>query len=80
MKRKIKYIVVSIVTFFLFTITASSPVMNDGTFKFGRALSLIDAFYVDSTDLDALTEKQSWKYLKTLIRIQHTFQQKMLKK
>ena len=66
MKRKIKYILVSSITFFLFAITASSQVMNDGTFKFGRALSLIDAFYVDSTDLDALTEKAIVEVLKNL--------------
>jgi carboxyl-terminal processing protease len=66
MKRKIIILVVSFVTFFLFAITASSQVLNDGTFKFGRTLSLIDAFYVDSTNLDALTEKAIIEVLKNL--------------
>lgn len=36
--------------------TASSQVLNEGTFKIGRTLSLIDAYYVDTTNLDKLTE------------------------
>ena len=49
-----------------FTITASSQVLNEGTFKFGRTLSLIDAFYVDSVNLDMLTEKAIVEVLKNL--------------
>src|SRR4030042_4070218 len=36
--------------------TALSQVLNEGTFKIGRTLSLIDAYYVDTTNLDKLTE------------------------
>jgi carboxyl-terminal processing protease len=53
-------------TLFLFTISATSQVLNEGTFKFGRTLSLIDAFYVDSTNLDKLTEKAIVEVLKNL--------------
>ena len=51
---------------FLFTITASSQILNDGTIKFGRSLSLIEAFYVDSTNLNQLTEKAIIEVLKNL--------------
>jgi carboxyl-terminal processing protease len=66
MKRKIITIATLAVSFFIFSHTASAQVMNDGTFKFGRTLSLIDAFYVDSTNLDALTEKAIVEVLKSL--------------
>jgi carboxyl-terminal processing protease len=66
MKRKILSLAVLTVSLFLFTLTASSQVLNEGTFKFGRTLSLIDAFYVDSTNLDILTEKAIVEVLKNL--------------
>jgi carboxyl-terminal processing protease len=66
MKRKLLTIATLAVTFFIFSHTASAQVLNDGTFKFGRTLSLIDAFYVDSTNLDALTEKAIVEVLKSL--------------
>ena len=66
MKRKILNGAVLAFSLFLFTISASSQVLNDGTFKFGRTLSLIDAFYVDSTNLDMLTEKAIIEVLKNL--------------
>jgi carboxyl-terminal processing protease len=66
MKRKIYYGTVLTVALLLYTITASSQVLNEGTFKFGRTLSLIDAFYVDSVNLDMLTEKAIIEVLKNL--------------
>lgn len=45
---------------------ASAQVLNEGTFKFGRTLSLVDAFYVDSVSLDMLTEKAIVDVLKNL--------------
>jgi carboxyl-terminal processing protease len=66
MKRKVLNIAVLTVSFFIFSLTVSAQVLNDGTFKFGRTLSLIDAFYVDSTNLDALTEKAIIEVLKSL--------------
>ena len=40
--------------------------MNEGTFKIGRTFGLIDAFYVDSVNLDMLTEKAIIEILKNL--------------
>src|SRR4030042_1696110 len=37
--------------------TAISQVLTEGTFKIGRTLGLIDAYYVDTTNLDRHTEK-----------------------
>ncbi len=39
-------------------VTASAQVLNEGTFKFGRTLSLIDDFYVDTVNLDVSLKKQ----------------------
>jgi carboxyl-terminal processing protease len=66
MKRKIYNRITLIVTLFLFTIAASAQVLNEGTFKFGRMLSLIEAFYVDSSNIDKLTEKAIVEVLKNL--------------
>jgi carboxyl-terminal processing protease len=66
MNRKLLNKAVLGVALFLFSLSASSQVLNDGTFKFGRTLSLIDAFYVDSVNLDALTEKAIVEVLKNL--------------
>src|SRR5674536_63141 len=66
MKRKILIAAVLSVSLFLITITGSSQVLNEGTFKFGRTLSLIDAFYVDSVNLDKLAEKAIIEMLKNL--------------
>jgi carboxyl-terminal processing protease len=38
------------------SIQAVSQTLNEGTFKIGRTLGLIDAYYVDTTNLDKLTE------------------------
>jgi carboxyl-terminal processing protease len=51
---------------FLFTISASSQEVNEETFKIGRTLGLIDAYYVDSADLGSLAEKAIVEVLKNL--------------
>lgn len=66
MKRRITNRIFLAVSLILFTMTASSQVLNEGTFKFGRTLSLIDAFYVDSANLDVLTEKAIIEVLRNL--------------
>lgn len=66
MKKNILNRVSLITAFLLFSLAASSQVINEGTFKFGRLLSLIDAFYVDTTNVDALTEKAIVEVLKNL--------------
>jgi carboxyl-terminal processing protease len=40
--------------------------LNENTYKIGRTLSLIDAWYVDSTDIDKLTEKTIIEMLRNL--------------
>jgi len=62
MKRKTSCRMVLLITLFLFTLTASSQVLN----KIGRTFGLIDAFYVDSADLDKLAEKAIIEILKNL--------------
>ena len=66
MKRKISISAILAVSFFLLTLTASSQVLNEGTFKIGRTFGLIDAFYVDSADMEMLTEKAIIEILKNL--------------
>jgi carboxyl-terminal processing protease len=51
---------------FLFTISSFSQEVNDQTFKFGRTLSLIDAYYVDTVNLPSLTEKAITEVLRNL--------------
>jgi carboxyl-terminal processing protease len=41
----------------IFSLGASAQTLNEGTFKIGRTLGLIDQFYVDSVNLDQMTEK-----------------------
>jgi carboxyl-terminal processing protease len=43
-----------------------SQVLNENTYKIGRTLNLIDAWYVDSTDIDKLTEKTIIEMLRNL--------------
>jgi len=58
--------VVFVIVFFLVALSASSQTLNGGTFKIGRTFGLIEAFYVDSIDLDILTEKAIVEILKNL--------------
>lgn len=66
MKRKIAYSAGLLMSFFILSFSVSSQVLNEGTFKIGRTFGLIDAFYVDSVDLDILTEKAIIEILKNL--------------
>ena len=66
MKRKIKNKVVLVLGLLLVTISTTSQVLNEGTFKIGRTFGLIDAFYVDSADMDMLAEKAIIEVLKNL--------------
>lgn len=52
-----KTLLISITAAIMLSGTAMSQVLNEGTFKIGRTLSLIDAYYVDTTNLEKLTEK-----------------------
>jgi len=66
MKRKTSCRMVLLITLFLVALSASSQVLNEGTYKIGRTFGLIDAFYVDSADLDKLAEKAIIEILKNL--------------
>jgi len=64
--RYFQYILLTV----LLSLTAGKAhgqqMFTDQTFKFGRALALIEAFYVDSTDTEALTEKAIVEMLRYL--------------
>jgi carboxyl-terminal processing protease len=66
MRRNLLYSAGLIITLFIASLSASSQVVNEGTFKIGRTLGLIDAFYVDSADMNMLTEKAIVEILKNL--------------
>src|SRR5664280_269778 len=60
---------ISIALFFIlvfFNMPVTAQTLNEGTFKIGRTLGLIDQFYVDSVNLDQLTEKVIINLLKDL--------------
>ncbi len=57
MNKVLTYKTFAGILLFLFTISASSQVVNEETFKIGRTLGLIDAYYVDSADLGSLGRK-----------------------
>jgi len=65
---KIKYICffAAVILFLSAGKPGSSQDLNDETFKIGRTLALIDAFYVDSTDIHKLNEKAIIEMLKNL--------------
>jgi len=67
MKRKIIGNVIALLSILIISSTASAQqTLNDGTFKFGRTLGLIDAFYVDTVNLNSLTEKAIIEVLRSL--------------
>jgi carboxyl-terminal processing protease len=66
MKKLFTINLLSGIILFLFTISSFSQEVNDQTFKFGRTLSLIDAYYVDTVNLPSLTEKAIVEILRNL--------------
>jgi carboxyl-terminal processing protease len=66
MRKYFKRGAVAILCLILFTFTASSQMLNEGTIKIARTFGLIDAFYVDSTNMDMLTEKAIVEILRNL--------------
>lgn len=59
---------ITIVTtiFILLGIPSFSQALNENTFKIGRTLGLIDAWYVDTTDINELTENTIVEMLRSL--------------
>lgn len=66
MKRKLLTITIGILSFVLISSSLRAQVLNENTFKFGRTLGLIDAFYVDTANLNSLTEKAIVEILRSL--------------
>jgi carboxyl-terminal processing protease len=66
MKRIIRIRTILVSALFVVAFTASSQSLGEAAYKIGRTFSLIDAFYVDSANLDMLTEKAIIEILKNL--------------
>jgi carboxyl-terminal processing protease len=66
MKRILLTITSALLLFTFSQQATGQQLLNDNTFKFGRVLGLIDAFYVDSANQDALTEKAIVEILRSL--------------
>jgi carboxyl-terminal processing protease len=60
-----KLIILGIIIIFS-SVSVFSQDLNENTYKIGRTLSLIDSWYVDSTDIDKLTEKTIVEMLRNL--------------
>jgi carboxyl-terminal processing protease len=66
MKRRLAGTIIVLLSVFFVLRTASGQQLNDSQFKFARTLGLIDAFYVDTVNLNQLTEKAIMEVLKNL--------------
>ena len=66
MEKKSSCSAILTIVFLLFTISSSSQVLSEETFKLGRTLGLIESFYVDTAQTDKLTEKAIIEILKNL--------------
>jgi carboxyl-terminal processing protease len=66
MRRIIYRQIFFVLILFSITITAAAQVLNEGTFKIGRTLDLINSWYVDTVNIDKLTEKAIIEILKNL--------------
>lgn len=66
MRKKIFSVLLLLISLLVITSSLSAQVLNEGTFKFAKTLGLIDAAYVDSADLNMLTEKAIIEVLKNL--------------
>jgi len=66
MKRILLSVTISLLLIVFINSSLSSQVLNENTFKFGRTLGLIDAFYVDTVNLNSLTEKVIIEILRSL--------------
>ncbi|MCJ7446336.1 MAG: S41 family peptidase [Bacteroidales bacterium] len=66
MKISKKGIIFLFITVWIYNQSVSSQVLNEETFKIGRTLSLIDAFYVDTTNMASLAENIIIDLLKNL--------------
>jgi carboxyl-terminal processing protease len=58
--------ILPVIGFLIISLSASSQGLNEETFKIARTLGLVDAFYVDSANLNMLAEKAIIEMLKNL--------------
>jgi carboxyl-terminal processing protease len=65
MKKVLKWIPASFLMIIL-SISVNAQILNENTFKLGRTLGLIEAFYVDSADINSLTENAIVNMLRSL--------------
>jgi carboxyl-terminal processing protease len=66
MKRGMALKAFALLTFCLFSFSAFTQSLNEGTFKLARTFGLIEAFYVDTANMDMLTEKAIIEVLRNL--------------
>jgi carboxyl-terminal processing protease len=66
MKRNFGFRALFLMAIFILPLSAHSQVLNEGTFKIARTFGLIEAFYVDTVNMDMLTEKAIVEILKNL--------------
>lgn len=66
MKRIITFRTILVTALFVVSLTAPAQTLGEAAYKIGRTFSLIDAFYVDSANIDMLTEKAIIEILKNL--------------
>ena len=74
MNRKL-FLTLAAILVAVFSSSLNGQVLNENTFKIGRVFGLIDAFYVDSADMNSLTEKAIVEVLHSLDP--HSYLQKM---
>lgn len=65
MKRNLLWIY-SFIALAVFSPSLNSQALNENTFKLGRTIGLIEAFYVDTADINALTEAAIVNMLRSL--------------
>lgn len=66
MKRSVVLFALLTTVLLLWPLSSKSQVINEGTFKIARTFGLVEAFYVDTIDMNILTEKAIVEILKNL--------------
>jgi carboxyl-terminal processing protease len=66
MKRKLLGITIGLLSIVLINTSLSAQSVNENAIKFGRTLSIIDGMYVDTVNLNSLTEKAIIEILRSL--------------
>ena len=66
MKRLIHFALAAFFLLILYQLQGWGQMLNENTFKIGRTLTLIDAFYVDTVNMNAITEKAIVEMLRSL--------------